>query len=527
MKKNIENRSLMNFLFGGSNEKRSGTYHPSTFPPQWVSFSNHAKSGVPVNEDSCKGIAAVYSCVKVLSESVASLPLPLYRRLPGGGKERATNHPLYKILHLKPNRFMTSVEWREMMMGHLCLRGNAYNQILRDQANRVIELIPLNPVYMKPYIDGSQELRYKYTPFNGKERDFPKNEILHIKGLSSDGLVGESPISVAREVFGIALATQLHGAKSYSNGASIRGVLEMTGHIEDDEKFEEIRKQWSELYEGPENTAKTAILEDGLTWKAISMSLRDAQYVEMFKLNIEEVARIFTMPPHKIGHLEHATFSNIEWQGLAYVTDTLLPWVRRFEQAIQVSVLEESEEYFVEFLFDGLLRGDAQSRNNAYSVAVTNGWMTRNEVRKLENMNPEKGLDDFLVPLNMGKASDNSIDDNKEDDKNTEEQKNSRKLEVLMPILRHEAGRLIRRRLKSITNKNFNTEKEIEILKQSLEPCVSAAVRLMGLDIAQGRIDSILSTISERWDDATNETEIEAVKISNYKLIINSLLFEK
>lgn len=512
------NTSLLNFMFG---ESRSGGYHPSKTPPQWIVQGNYTKAGMQVTEESVKGIAAVYACVKVLAESVASLPLVLYRRLPNGGKERATKHPLYYVLHDQPNQFMTSVEWRETLMWHLCLRGNSYCQILLDNGQRVKELIPLDPNLVTPYLNEKQELRYKYNPLTGEGKDFSKEKILHIKGLSTNGLVGESPLTVARETFGMALAVQTHGAKSYSNGAALRGVLTLPGHMEDEERIEAFRKQWKELYNGSDKTSETAILEDGMTFKEISMNMRDAQFVEMLKLSIEEVARLFRVQPHKIGHLDRATFSNIEHQGLEFVTDTLMPWIRRMEQAIQSSVLNGSSQFFVEFLVDGLLRGDIKSRYDAYAVAIGNGWMSRNEVRRIENLNPEEGLDGFLVPLNMGESGKKDPNKQEEGELKKSDDRADDRLKALEPIIKHECGRIVRRRTKAIEAKNFNSEKEELMLRQSLQPILETMQKILARSEA---IDGILATIGANWDDATKEDEIESVRLKNYKLVISSVM---
>lgn len=513
----------MNFLFG---EGRSGTFHPSQFPPKWIGLTANSKSGVAVDDGSVRNIAAAYACVKVLSESVASLPLILYKRLPNGGKERATKNVLYSVLHDKPNRFMTSVEWLEMLMGHLCLRGNAFNQILRDNGGRVKELIPLNPALVRVRLE-NQELRYKYEPSTGPARDFTADEVLHVKGQSSDGIIGESPISVAREVFGFAVAVQVHGAKSFANGVAMRGILKMPGHFDDEGKLNDFRKQWKEMYGGPENTGDTVVLEDGLEWVQVGMTMRDAQFLELAKLSGQDICRIWRMPPHKVGYMDNATFTNIEHQGIEFVTDTLMPWLRRIEQAINVAVLGNSAEFFVEFLVDGLLRGDFATRNNGYAVAVTNGWMNRNEVRIRENLNPEPGLDEFLVPLNMskdGQKDPKQPDTPKKDAPQKGNDGVQRGLDALEPIVKHECGRLVRRRMKAIEGKNFAEERETPVLEQSLVPLIEAGAMLAGMEFIDFDRREILDAVLKRWDDATSEEDLESVRLKNSKLILNSIL---
>ena len=376
-------------------------------PDRWLVEalrSTPSKSGQIITPDTALQCAAVYACVRVLAESVAQLPLVLYRRTKDGGKERATDHPLYSVLHSTPNSWQTSFEYREGQMASLGLRGNAYAYIVRA-GNIVRELIPIHPERVQIKQNSDFSITYSVRPGTGGDyKEIPTNEIHHLRGLSTNGLYGLAPISQAREAIGLSLATEEHGARLFQNGARPGGIVHRPKESGtwSEEAAKRFLQTFREAYSG-EGIHKTALLEDGMTFEVVSMTSEDAQFLQTRKYQRSEIAAVYRVPPHLIGDLEHATFSNIEQQSLEFVQYTLMPWLKRWEQAISRDLLSPSERetYFAEFLVDGLLRGDVQSRFNAYGVAITNGWMNRNEVRVLENMNPEPGLDEFLKPLNM------------------------------------------------------------------------------------------------------------------------------
>lgn len=358
-------------------------------------------AGVSVSETTSLQCSAVYACVRVLSETVASLPLITYRRLENGGKERATDHALYDVLHNQPNALMSSFEWRETMMAHLLLWGNAYSRIVDDASGRILELYPMRPDRVQ-VSQAAGSLLYTYTPTSGETLVLPEDKVLHIRGLSTDGILGISPIAQARQAIGLAMATEEFGARFFGNGARPGGVLEHPGTLTD-EAMARLQMSWEQSHNGNVNAHKVAILEEGMKYAPVGIPPEDAQFLETRKFQIEEIARIFRVPVHLIGDLDRATFSNIEQQSLEYVIYSVRPWLVRWEQAIQRSLMLSGERktYFVEFLVDGLLRGDIMSRYQAYATAIQNGWMSRNEVRQLENLNPAEELDEFLVPMNM------------------------------------------------------------------------------------------------------------------------------
>ena len=388
---NSINGSSFNFLYGGTT------------------------SGKAVNERTSMQTTAVYSCVRILAEAIAGLPLHLYHYGESSGKLKATEHPLYFLLHDEPNSEMTSFIFRETLMTHLLLWGNAYAQIIRNGKGEIISLYPLMPDRMQVDRDKYGNLYYQYTKRDGDTNTLKgttvildPSEVLHIPGLGFDGLVGYSPIAMAKNAIGMAIACEEFGASFFANGAAPSGVLEHPGSLKDPKR---VRETWQGQFGGSSNTGKVAVLEEGMKYTPISISPEQAQYLETRKFQINEIARIFRVPPHMVGDLEKSSFSNIEQQSLEFVKYTLDPWVIRWEQSLTRILFnkDEKKKYFIKFNVEGLLRGDYQSRMNGYATARQNGWMSTNDIRKLENLNkiPEKdGGDLYLVngnmlPLNM------------------------------------------------------------------------------------------------------------------------------
>ena len=373
-------------------------------------------SGQSVNERSAMQMSAVYACVRILAESVASLPLHFYQYNDTGGKEKAVNHPLYWLLHDEPNPEMSSFSFRETLMTHLLLWGNAYAQIVRNGRGEVIALYPLMPDRMVVDRDARGRISYEYSRSDSDANTLGKKssvilspeDVFHIPGLGFDGLVGYSPIAMAKQAIGMGLACDEYGAAFYQNGAQPGGVLEHPNVVKDPKR---VRESWNAIYQGSRNAHRIAVLEEGMTYKPITISPEQAQFLETRKFQIDEIARIFRVPPHMIGDLEKSSFSNIEQQSLEFVKYTLAPWISRWEQAIQRSLLLMSERtrYFARFNVEGLLRGDYQSRMNGYAVARQNGWMSANDIHELESLDlipAEQGGDLYLINGNMTKLED-------------------------------------------------------------------------------------------------------------------------
>lgn len=377
-----------------------------------------ATSGKRVNERTAMQTTAVYSCVRILAEAVASLPLHIYRYT-DAGKEQVAGHPLYHILHDEPNPEMTSFVYRETLMSHLLVWGNAYSQIIRDGAGRVLGLYPLLPNKVEVDRTESGELVYYYSRNSEENPNFKEygrialkaEDVLHIPGLGFDGLVGYSPIAMAKNAVGMTLACEEYGASFFANGANPGGVLEHPGVLKDPKK---VRDSWNEVYRGIGNAHKVAVLEEGMKYQQIGIPPEEAQFLETRKFQINEIARLYRIPPHMVGDLEKSSFSNIEQQSLEFVKYTLDPWVIRWEQSLQKALLlpEEKKEYFIKLNVDGLLRGDYQSRMAGYATARQNGWMSTNDIRELEDLNPipeEEGGNLYLINGNMTKLKDAGI----------------------------------------------------------------------------------------------------------------------
>lgn len=372
-------------------------------------------SGKTVNERTALQTTAVYACVRILSETIASLPLHVYRYTEGG-KTKDTEHALYTLLHDEPNPDMTSFVFRETLMSHLLIWGNAYSQILRDRSGQVIGLYPLLPDQMSVHRSEKGKLYYVYNRYEEDNPNFQEKgsivlsqeEVLHIPGLGFDGLIGYSPIALAKNAVGMTLACEEYGASFFGNGANPGGVLEHPGILKDPAK---VRDSWNAVYQGTRNAHKVAVLEEGMSYKQIGIPPEEAQFLETRKFQINEIARLFRIPPHMVGDLEKSSFSNIEQQSLEFVKYTLDPWVVRFEQALKKSLLlpEEKKTHFIKFNVDGLLRGDYQSRMNGYAIGRQNGWLSTNDIRELEELNPippEEGGDLYLINGNMTKLKD-------------------------------------------------------------------------------------------------------------------------
>ena len=373
-------------------------------------------SGKPVNERTAMQTTAVYACVRILAEAVASLPLHVYEYQDDGGKKLVHDHPLYYLLHDEPNPEMTSFVFRETLMSHLLIWGNAYAQIIRDGAGRVLGLYPLLPDKMEVQRDDRGNIYYVYSRNSDENPTFKEygniklkaEDVLHIPGLGFDGLVGYSPIAMAKNAVGMTLACEEYGASFFANGANPGGVLEHPGVLKDPSK---VRESWNSVYRGVNNAHKIAVLEEGMKYQQIGIPPEEAQFLETRKFQINEIARLYRIPPHMVGDLDKSSFSNIEQQSLEFVKYTLDPWVIRWEQSLQRSLLLPGEKgkYFIKLNVDGLLRGDYQSRMNGYAVGRQNGWFSANDIREMENMNPipdEEGGNLYLINGAMTKLAD-------------------------------------------------------------------------------------------------------------------------
>jgi HK97 family phage portal protein len=381
-------------------------------PASWFSsmFGGTSSSGVSVTQERALQHTTVYTCVKIVSESMASLPISVYRLKNKNGKtlkEKAYDHPLFNILHDEPNDDMTSFTWMQVILVYLLLRGNHYSQIIRNNAGSIVGIYPLAHDKMTVVRLDSGKIGYIYMSSTHGEVPLDASEVLHFIGMSLDGIVGMSAIAYNRNTIGMGITLEEFGSTLFKNGAYPSGVVSGEGVREmSDKAFERFKASFNDQYRGAENVGKTIVLEDGFKFTPITISNTDGQYLESRKFTKAEIAGMFGVPLHKINDLDKATFSNIEQQSLEFVTDALRPWTVRMEKEMKRKLFSPSEKktLFIKFNMGALLRGDTESRYKAYESAITKGcWMTRNEARELEDLNPIDGLDDMIVPLNFTK----------------------------------------------------------------------------------------------------------------------------
>lgn len=358
-------------------------------------------SGVSVGANDALRVTAMFGGVRRLSATIASLPLFLYQRT-ADGKEVARDHPLYSVLHDRPNKRQTSFVFRRLMQAWLELRGNAFAEIIPGPRGPVDQLIPIHPSRVTVFIRPDDSVFYRVRPRTyGETRTLLQGEMFHLQGFSLDGYAGLDVVRTNAESLGSALAAQDYGARYLANDAKPGGVIKMQKTLSP-EAYDRFKKDWRDTFTG-NGRHETAILEGGTEYEPISSTNKDAQFMELRSFAVTEVARILGIPPHKIGDLSKATFSNIEHQALEYVTDCVIERVVNWEQAISLSLISDPEEYFAEHNLDGMLRGDAKSRWEAYTLAINGGVMSPNEVRVKENMNRRKDPagDQYLTPMNM------------------------------------------------------------------------------------------------------------------------------
>lgn len=369
------------------------------------SIGHESAAGVVVSPEAARRANAVYCCVGIRAETIASLPLIVYKRLPDGDKERAPQHPLYRLLHDRPNAWQTSFEWREMMQAHLDLRGNAYSEIVPGPSGPIDQLVPLHPDRVTPvrYTDGS--IDYTVRKLDGQSETLLPEQVFHLRGWSEDGVRGVSPITAQMDTIGIALGAQDYQARFLKNDATPSIVLKHPSTL-GDEAYGRLRESWQERQTGA-NRGKAAILEENMGIEKIGMTSKDAQLLEAQAATDHRIAAMYRIPAHKLNLLDRATHSNIEHQGLEFRTDTVYPIAKRWEAVFARDLFfplydDPEAEYFAEFLLDGISRGDQPSRYTAYAIGRNWGWLSANDVCRMENRNSIGPQGDvYLQPLNM------------------------------------------------------------------------------------------------------------------------------
>jgi HK97 family phage portal protein len=374
------------------NFNKRGTYTPY-IPNVFGNFT-----GKSVDSNSALGLSAVWGCTKVLSESIASLPLNIYERMADGDRLLADTHRLYFLLHNQPSKLYTSYTFIEYLVKSICLNGNGYAVINRDRNANIVSFTCINPTDVKIL----QEYGSLYYNIKGYDELIPAEDIIHVKNLTNDGILGMSPIQYAAESLGWGIALQTYGNTYFGNGGMPSGTLE-SDKVLTTEAVERLRQSWDKAYGGVDNANKVAVLEEGIQFKPVSISNESAQFLASRQWSISEIARWYRVPPHLIQDLSKSSFNNIEMQSMEFIQYTLTPLLKRFEQEFNSKVFKVNERnrFYVEFNVNGLLRGDAKTRADLYTKAIQWGWMSINEVRRKENLNAIPDGDEHLVPMNM------------------------------------------------------------------------------------------------------------------------------
>lgn len=395
-------------FFPGMFSKSSQPVYTAADLAQEVGLSYDTYTGKRVSSQRAMRLTAVFGCVRVLAESIGMLPCNIFKTA-GKGKEKATGERLQKLVSLKPNGYMTPQEFWELIVVCLCLRGNFYAYKVKA-LGEVVELLPLDPGSVQPKLNSNWEPVYQVTFPDGSMDVLGQDDIWHIRILTLDGLVGLNPIAYAREAISLGLATEEHGARLFSNGAVTSGVLRTDSELSD-AAYARLKADFEEKHQGLGNAHRPMILEMGLDWKSMALSAEDSQFLETRKFQLEEICRLFRVPMHMVQNTDRATFSNIEELGMGFINYSLVPYLTRIEQRINVGLIRYSKQgtYYAKFNVGALLRGDMKSRFDAYATAINWGMYSPNDCLELEDRNPRPGGDVYLTPMNMTtKPSDGS-----------------------------------------------------------------------------------------------------------------------
>lgn len=410
-------------------------------------FGARTKSGLSITSDNATEVAAVMACVKVIVETLSSVPLVLYEIKDNGSKSQAIKSPLYNILRWQPNRWQTAVDFFEMTAGHVALRGNAYAEILTNNANQVTDLVPLHPDRVTPFFAPDGRRAYEYQDKDKERRVILQDEMLHIALMSFDGLKGMNPIQQSRETIGTAKAAQIYGARFFSNDSRPAGYLKHPATLSQ-EAQERLINSWESRHRGVDNAHRPAILEEGMEWESVGIAPEDAQYLDTRKFEKTEIASIFRVPPHMIADLERATFSNIEQQSLNFIYYTMLPWFNRIQQAVRRDLISPANKtrLYAKFNPETLLRGDQKTRYDSYAQGRSWGWLSANDVREMEDMDPLPDAigNTYLQPSNhvtTGKF---------DDDEDQQSPQPNVDADALLPVLHAACERIVNKEIKAI-----------------------------------------------------------------------------
>lgn len=365
---------------------------------------SRSPAGVRITAENATAVAAVFACLRILGETVASLPLHVLERLDGGGKRQAKELPLYRKLHSQPNSWQTSFEWREQAVFHVGLWGDAFSELVPGPSGAIDQIVPLHPSRMKVETLENGRLRYTYREAKGKQTVYNDEQILHVRGPSDDGVHGMSIVEECREAVALARACEVHGARFFGAGARPGFILSTDNNL-DSTARKELADGWNRKHRGPHNAFETAVLTGGLKpFEIPYASNSESQFLELRSYQLAEIARLFRVPMHLLGVLA-GPYGSVEQAGLDFVQHTILPWLRRFESAFGRDLMPDDEtrdRYQISFDVRGLLRGDASSRASYYRAMWDIGALSTNDILELEDRNPVEGGDQRYRPLNMG-----------------------------------------------------------------------------------------------------------------------------
>lgn len=516
---------------------------PLSDPASWLlkMFGGPTESGVSVTEESAMRMSTVGACISLVSETVAQLPLNMYERKSDKEKAIVREHPIHYLLHNQPNDLMTSFSWRESMQSHAMGWGNNYSVIARA-GDRPVALMPLLPDRTRPTLSNGR-LKYETILPDGTLAHFDMRDMLHVPAFSSNGLVGVSPVRKYAETIGLAMAAQNFGARFYANGTHLGGVL-TTDQVVDPDEAKAAGQRFKESFSGSDNSHKVAVLGNGLKLEKIGIAPNDAQFLETRKFQRTEICGIYKVPPHMVGDLDKSAFSNITEQSIQYVRYAVVPWLTRWEQELNRKLFPDPSDrmrFYVKFELAALLRGTPKERAEFYHYGIHDGWLNRNKARDFEDLNPEEGLDEYLVPLNMTGSDGLIVDDDGSQDNGTADDRSLAPrrtvaartaltdVQIFAPLIERFAAQLVNADEKVALRGASNDTLDASIARWSVDCCAFAERHLEPLQKtmsaaglpASGLVAAVVDYVQPRRTITSEGAEaLPVIKVSDIEQVI-------